>query len=291
MWRLPDVEVQYEEYSNRQLVAAPLLILAVGLLVIGGTWAVTGAPADPGIDFTGGAQLIVETDASQSEIRSAFSREPDRIQPSRVADRATVEFKDEGDIDRATLDRLAEDAEAAGFVVVDRGFTDASFGADSQREAVIGVAIAFLGMSLLVAIVFRTFIPSIAIVASAFSDLIIPIALMNLLGIELSFGTVAALLMLIGYSVDSDILLNNQVLRRRGGFYESVQRAMRTGVTMTVTSIAAMIMMTVVATILQVPLLPAVGIVLVFGLTADLMNTYLMNLSLLRYYRYEAVRS
>jgi preprotein translocase subunit SecF len=32
-----------------------------------------------------------------------------------------------------------------------------------------------------------------------------------------------------------------------------------------------------------------VGIILVFGLVADLMNTYLLNVSLLRYYKYEAV--
>ena len=64
---------------------------------------------------------------------------------------------------------------------------------------------------------------------------------------------------------------------------------MRTGVTMTITSIAAMIVMVVVASLLGIPLLPAIGIVLVFGLTADLMNTYLMNVSLLRYYKFEAV--
>jgi preprotein translocase subunit SecF len=64
---------------------------------------------------------------------------------------------------------------------------------------------------------------------------------------------------------------------------------MRTGVTMTLTSIAAMVVMTIVAFLFGIPLLPAIGIVLVFGLTADLMNTYLLNMSLLRYYKYEGV--
>jgi preprotein translocase subunit SecF len=112
---------------------------------------------------------------------------------------------------------------------------------------------------------------------------------MNLLGIELTLGTVAALLMLIGYSVDSDILLNNHILRRRGGFYESAYRARRTGVTMTLTSISAMVVMTITATLFGIPLLPEIGLVLVIGLTADLMNTYLLNMSLLRYYKYEGV--
>jgi preprotein translocase subunit SecF len=35
--------------------------------------------------------------------------------------------------------------------------------------------------------------------------------------------------------------------------------------------------------------LPAIGLVLVFGLIADLMNTYMLNVTLLRYYKFEAV--
>ena len=47
----------------------------------------------------------------------------------------------------------------------------------------------------------------------------------------------------------------------------------------------------VVVSLLGIPLLPEVGLILVFGLSADLMNTYMLNVSLLRYYKYEAVRS
>jgi preprotein translocase subunit SecF len=132
-------------------------------------------------------------------------------------------------------------------------------------------------------------VPSIAVVLSAFSDIVVPVALMNVLGIKLSLGTVAALLMLIGYSVDSDILLNNHVLRRSGGFWESVHRAMRTGVTMTLTSIAVMAVMAVVSFIFGIQLLTSIGLVLVFGLATDLMNTYMMNVTLLRWYKFEGV--
>jgi preprotein translocase subunit SecF len=95
--------------------------------------------------------------------------------------------------------------------------------------------------------------------------------------------------MLIGYSVDSDILLNNHIIRRSGGFYESTYRAMRTGVTMTVTSLSAMAVMSVVAYLFGIDLLADIGIVLVFGLAADLMNTYMLNLSLLRWWKFEGV--
>jgi len=165
-----------------------------------------------------------------------------------------------------------------------------SFAADTARTAIFGVALAFLGMSVLVFALFRTFVPSLAVVASAFSDLVVPIAVMNLLGIQMTLGTIAALLMIIGYSVDSDILLNNSVLRRTGDFYESVRRATRTGVTMTLTSMAAMIVMAIVAAVFGVDLLRNIGIILSVGLCADLMNTYLLNVSLLRWYKFEGVK-
>ncbi|MFC7008197.1 protein translocase subunit SecF [Halalkalicoccus salilacus] len=276
--------VEYPRYSNRQLAAVPLAVLAVSLLIIAGTWAVTGTPVSPGIDFTGGTELQVATDASEEEIEAAFDPAPESIRPIAAQENEYVlTFQS---TDTAAIENQAAEA---GFEVISISSTSAAFGAQTQLQAIAGVAVAFVGMSLLVALLFRTFVPSIAIVLSAFSDIVIPIALMNLFDVQLSLGTVAALLMLIGYSVDSDILLNNHVLRRRGDFYESTHRAMRTGVTMTTTSIVAMVVMTATATALAIPLLPAIGLVLVFGLLADLMNTYLLNVSLLRWYKYEGI--
>lgn len=277
-------EVHYPRYSNRQLAAVPLVLLAISLLVIAGMWATTGMPVNPGIDFTGGTELQVQTDAPESEIQTAFATEPESIQPIAAQDNEyIVTFQS---TDTAAIESQATDA---GFSVTSISSTSASFGAETQLQAVIGVLVAFAGMSALVALMFRSLIPSVAVVLSAFSDIVIPIALMNLFGIQLSLGTVAALLMLIGYSVDSDLLLNNHVLRRRGDFYDSTYRAMRTGVTMTLTAIVAMFVMTVVATLFAIPLLPAIGLVLIFGLLADLMNTYLLNVSLLRWYKFEGI--
>jgi preprotein translocase subunit SecF len=282
--------IDYTEYTNRQLVAIPLgvLVFAIGVLVV--ATAVTGSPVALGIEFTGGAEVQVVTTDSPSEIEGQFEEPVESITQvvSPTSDTYLLEFQD-GNYE--SLNDLVAQAEAAGYEIQQEGERSASFADDSQRQALLGIVIAFVGMALLVAAMFRTFVPSLAIIASAFSDIVIPLALMQLFDIELTLGTVAALLMLIGYSVDSDLLLNNHVLRRRGDFYTSTSRAMRTGVTMTVTSIAAMVVMTVVSYLFGIPLLPDVGLVLVFGLLADLMNTYLLNVSLLRYYKYEGIRA
>ena len=280
-----DVErIPYDEYSNRQLAAVPLAVLAVALLIILGAYVLTGTPVDLGIEFTGGTELRFDAGgASDAEVRETFSGVEVENLRSVGNERELVVGPD---VDSERLETLAEDA---GYDILSIESRSANFGADAQQQAIIGLTIAFVGMSVLVALIFRTFVPSLAIVASAFSDIAIPIALMNVLGIDLTLGAVAALLMLIGYSVDSDILLNNHVLRRHGGFYESSYRAMRTGVSMTLTSISAMTTMAIVAWLFGIELMFDIALILVFGLSADLLNTYMLNMSLLRWYKYEGV--
>lgn len=284
-------EPPYDRYSNRQLAAIPLAVLAVALVIVGATWVFTGAPAAMGIEFTGGAELTIETESDRSEIEAAFGEELDSIQSVVGESNQFILRFDSTDLDRLVTIANAELTPVGGAdsIVEGERAVSPAFADEQQHLALLAVVIAFLGMSLLAFVFFRSFIPSIAIVVSAFSDIMIPLAAMNLLDISLTMGTVAALLMLIGYSVDSDILLNNHILRRSGGFYESTYRAMQTGVTMTVTSMAAMFAMFVVASIFGIEILAAIGLILFIGLAADLMNTYLLNLSLLRWYKFEGV--
>jgi len=304
MARLEVPEIDYDRYSNRQLAAVPLAVLAVALLIVVGAWVTAGTPVPLGTDFSGGTEFRVAVggDSPQEAIQTAFPVEPSSIReiPSQgvfvvtfgsglespsTAEEAIQCNELEG------VDCLSEEQAAAAQQVTYRSSAviSSAFGENLQTTALAGVGVAFLAMALLVFGLFRTFVPSIAVVVSAFSDIVVPLALMRVFGIELSLGTVAALLMLIGYSVDSDILLNNHVLRRSGDFYESTYRAMRTGVTMTLTSLSAMIVLTAVATVFGIDLLASIGIILVFGLSIDLLNTYMLNLSLLRWYKFEGV--
>jgi len=275
-------EPDYDRYSNRQLAAVPLAVLALALLVLAGWTLVNGVPVTPGIEFTGGTEVQIATDAPQSEVRQSLDF-AESVQPIAGSNEFIVTTQSTDN------EAVRSGVQSAGYEIVSIQSRSASFGADAQRLALIGIGVAFVGMSILIFALFRSFVPSVAVVASAFSDIVIPLALMNIFQIKLSLGSVAALLMLIGYSVDSDILLNNHILRRRGDFYESTYRAMQTGVTMTLTSISAMSVMWVVSRLFGIPLLPDLAIVLVFGLVADLMNTYMMNLSLLRWYKFEGV--
>ena len=110
---------------------------------------------------------------------------------------------------------------------------------------------------------------------------------MSIFSIPLSTATIAALLMLIGYSVDTDIMLTTRVLKRKSeGLDERIKDAMKTGITMSVTTIVAMMVLYLVVTFI-VPVaetLKNIAAVLLIGLIADLMTTWLTNAGILRYY-------
>jgi len=74
-------EVNYTEYSNRQLVAIPLAVLVLALAIIGGWYLVTGAPANLGLEFTGGVELRIADDGGdvEQQIETAFERQPDSV--------------------------------------------------------------------------------------------------------------------------------------------------------------------------------------------------------------------
>ncbi len=158
---------------------------------------------------------------------------------------------------------------------------DSTVGSEFQSTAIKAIIFAFIGMAIIVFLVFRTPIPSMAVVLSAASDIVITMALMSLLNVTLTLGTIAALLMVIGYSVDSDILLTTRLLKRRGDINNKVQSAMKTGVTMTLTTLSAVIVLFLVS---QNPTLDSIAIVLIFALTIDLINTWMLNTGILLWF-------
>jgi len=152
------------------------------------------------------------------------------------------------------------------------------------------ISFAFLFMAVVVYLVFRSPVPSLAVILAAISDIIMALGFMSLFSIPVSTATIAALLMLIGYSVDTDILLTTRVLKRKvGNIEDRIKEAMKTGITMSLTTIVAMLVLYLVVTYL-VPaaiLLRDIALVILFGLIADLLTTWLTNVGILKYYLVE----
>lgn len=127
-------------------------------------------------------------------------------------------------------------------------------------------------------------LPSAAVALAAFADIIMTLALVNVLGIEMSLAGIIALLMLIGYSVDTDILLTARLLKERTGtLNQRLWEACKTGVTMTLTALVAVgISLWFVASYSDT--LAQIFTIMLFGLLFDLFNTWITNASILKWF-------
>ncbi len=157
-----------------------------------------------------------------------------------------------------------------------------SISARFLKEAVTAVLFAFSFMAGVIFLRFRTPVSSAAVVLSAFSDIVTTFAVMILTGIELSPGTFVALLLLIGYSVDTDILLTARLLAAKGGTFEDrLYGALKTGLTMMVTTLSAVVVLLLVATS---AVLREIAVVIFIGLLVDVVNTWIQNAGILHWY-------
>jgi preprotein translocase subunit SecF len=274
------INYNIEKYSPKQLVVIPLLLLVVSLVLIAFNMASTGMPVTPGIDFSGGTAVTVYTSDSKAQLQSTFEGYPLIDISEGVNNGKFLKFG-----------AMEDDKFKSLTALVSEKYPDAridqigeSFGKTLQYQAILALIFSFIGMAVVIFISFRTFVPAVAVILSAFADMVMTAAMMNIVGIELTLGTVAALLMLIGYSVDSDVLLTNRVLKRQGKLHEKLKGAFDTGISMTTTTLAATIAMLVVAWIGSVQILTEIAAVLLIGLVFDLLNTWLTNVAILKWY-------
>jgi preprotein translocase subunit SecF len=269
-----------EKYSPKQLVIIPLVLLAISVVLLALTMASTGMPVTPGIDFSGGTAVTIVTTDTKEQLQSTFAGYPLVDISEGVNNGYFLKFGAMDDTDFRSLS-----------AVIYQKFPDAkvdqigeTFGKTLQSQAVLALVFSFIGMAIVIFLAFRTFVPAVAVVLSAFADMVMTAAAMNIVGIPLSLGTLAALLMLIGYSVDSDILLTNRVLKRQGKLNEKLTGAFRTGIIMTSTTLAAALAMFVIAWLGSVLILMEISAVLLIGLVFDVMNTWLTNVGILKWY-------
>ena len=163
-------------------------------------------------------------------------------------------------------------------------FTGSTLSTNFYKQLLIAILIAFIFMALVVFIIFRTFVPSSAVIISAFADILMTLVLADILQIKMSTAGIVAFLMLIGYSVDTDILLTTRVLKRKDGtINQRIFGAFKTGITMTMTSILTMALALIIVMSFSI-VLTQIFTVLLIGLGFDLINTWITNVSILKWY-------
>ena len=293
--KLKDAIYEFYEKKYKILLIIPFLILFLSLAQIAYQVYTTGDFIKKDVSLKGGVTITVPLNKQfdESQVQKQILKEfpgTDIAVRSLKATGTTVGIVIEAGIDgndKAKVQGLLnaiQDSLKINLSKVDYGIEviGSALGASFFRESMIALAVAFLFMGLVIFLYFRTPIPSLAVIVAAFSDIVIAVAGINLLGVRVGTAGIAAFLMLIGYSVDTDILLTVRVLKRREGtVMDRIISSIKTGMTETITAIVAV---TVAMVITQSEVIRQIMLILLIGLFADMLNTWIQNVGLLRLY-------
>jgi len=281
------IEVFHDKYYKLLLII-PLVILAFSFIYMVIFYINTGDFVHKDFSLTGGTSITLIGKVNGDNLETILLDELDEINTREIYDLRTGE-------QTALIVQTKTDSEEAKEILEDYleyelddsnssfEFIGSDLSGNFYKELLMAIFIAFVFMALVVFFIFRSFVPSLAVVISAFADIFMTLTLINILGIEMSSAGLVAFLMLIGYSVDTDILLTNRILKRYGDLNEKFYKAFKTGITMTLTSLIALAFALFISTSFSL-VLTQIFTVLVIGLAFDIFNTWITNASILKWY-------
>jgi preprotein translocase subunit SecF len=274
--------------TYKLLLIIPLVFTIISLVYLGNFHSKHGDFMYKDTTLAGGSTITVQGDIDSEKLDRLKEDFPDII-VRKLTDIRTGTAIASIIESSATPEELTPEIESVlGYNLTEENssveFSGPTLSQGFYKQLIIALIIAFVLMSCVIFILFRTFVPSIAVIFAAFSDIIMPLVIINYFGIKLSTAGIAAFLMLIGYSVDTDILLTTRAVKNREGtLNERIFSAFKTGSLMTLTAIAA-----VVPAFLLVGGLPdsfrQIFLILALGLGFDLINTWLVNAGIIKLY-------
>lgn len=245
------------------------------------------------ISLTGGTSVTIYAEINADDLESRLSAQLDEISVKKIYDVVTgrergtiIETKSDGETTRRALEGYLGyglNGENSSFE-----FTGPSISETFYGQLLVAILFAFVFMAIVVFLIFRkisgSFVPSAAVIISAFANILMTLVVVNVLEIKMSVAGIVAFLMLIGYSVDTDILLTTRILKRTDGELNArIFGAFKTGMTMTLTSIVAVGSALMIVSSFS-GVLTQMFTILVIGLGFDALNTWITNVSLLKWH-------
>ena len=149
------INYNIEKYSPKQLVIIPLVFLVISLVLLALNMATTGMPVTPGIDFSGGTAVNLYTTDTKDQLQSTFAGYPLIDISQGINNGVFLQFSAMDDTKFKELTTL-----------INQKYPDASinqigetFGKSLQYQAVIALLFSFIGMTIVIFVAFRTFVP------------------------------------------------------------------------------------------------------------------------------------
>ena len=277
--------------NYRKLVILPIILIVLSLIVIFNQVSKTNDIFIKDVSLKGGITATVYTQDPidinnlESELNKKFSDTNINRLSEFGTERQIGVIVEISETDEPLLRNSLE--ELLGLKLTDENYSvevvGSSLGASFYRQMIKAMIFAFILMALVVFITYRSLVPSLAVVLAALFDITVTIAILDIIGMKISTAGIAALLMLIGYSIDTDILQTTRVLKKREPTpVEGVLSSIKTGLTMTFTSLAAVIIGYILSTS---SVFKEIFLIITIGLLVDIIMTYCMNAPILISYQ------
>ena len=277
----------FYEKNYKKLIIFSYLILLISIVLLGVNYSKTGEFFNRDISLKGGISVTIYNENINIEDVKALLKE-------NFKDYNVLELTDfntnkkigliieVADINELQLREVLKTKYNINFDdknEYDPGLTNSSFGESFYRGLLIALLFSFILMSIFIFFSFKTFAPSLAIISATFIDILATLAILNIFGVKISAAGIAAFLLIIGYSIDNNILLTTALLKRReGALLERLKSSMKTGMTITIAGIAV----SLIGYFLSVPEeLKQIFLIITIASLLDIITTYAGNAGIL----------
>lgn len=276
--------------SYKLLLIIPAVLLIFSIFYLVGFYKEHGDVIDRDVSLTGGTTVtIFDKNVDIKTLQDSLDKDFPGILVRGISDIRTGEQEGFFVETKATPEEVIPVLESSLGYKLNGDNSSVEFSGSSLSEGFynqlrFAILIAFVLMALVVLIIFRTPIRSLSIIIAVVSDIIMTLCIVDLFGMQVSAAGIVAFLMLIGYSVDVDILLTTRVFKdREGSLNDRIFGAFKTGITMTLTAIAA-VGTALIFTYSFSAVLSQMFTILLIGLGFDMLNCWITNASLLKWY-------
>lgn len=202
------------------VVSAAVLLVGVGAMVT--NVATLGSWLRYGVDFTGGSlvQVQFEDEVTVEDIRGALGG----VEITRFGDVDLHEFVIRAPVDEeSSISEVADQIEAqveAGlpgrpFDVVRTELVGAKVGGELQTKALLAILFSFVLTLMYLAVRFELRFGLAAVIATA-HDIMITLGFLALFRVEIALPTVAAILTILGYSLNDTIVVFDRIRENLG---------------------------------------------------------------------------
>lgn len=279
----------FHDKHYKHMLLLPILLILLSSVYLFYFYSKTGDFINKDISLTGGTSVTLYGNFDSAKIKLDLSNKLNEINTREISDLITrekiaiiIETKSNGEETKSVLE------DYLGYKLDDKNssfeFSGALLSQSFYKQLLVATFLAFVFMGAVVLIMFRKIIPSVAVIISAFADILMTLAVVDFFGIEMSSAGIVAFLMLIGYSVDTDILLTNRVLRsHEGTINERIFKSFKTGMAMTLIAIASISISLIIVKSFSI-VLTQIFTVIFIGLFFDMINTWVTNVSLIKWY-------